>query len=212
MTSQIVFVVISTLLATVYGHGYLYNPPNRGSLWRFGYNTPVNYNDNQQFCGGRYVQWFQNDGKCGECGDNYSLPRPRSQENGGTYGKGIISGVYKEGEVMTATAQITAKHMGYFQFRLCPLNNSSQLETEECFSKYTLFLADGNGTKYKLPSNDTGKFSAKLKLPKGLTCKQCVLQWTWTTGNSWGTCDDGTGALGCGPQETFRTCSDITIQ
>lgn len=24
-------------------------------------------------------------------------------------------------------------------------------------------------------------------------------------------CPNGIGALGCGPQETFRTCSDITI-
>jgi len=36
------------------------------------------------------VQWFQNDGKCGECGDNYALKRPRPNENGGTFGTGII--------------------------------------------------------------------------------------------------------------------------
>lgn len=29
--------------------------------------------------------------------------------------------------------------------------------------------------------------------------------------NSWGFCGNGTGALGCGPQEHFRTCSDIRI-
>jgi hypothetical protein len=30
-------------------------------------------------------------------------------------------------------------------------------------------------------------------------------------GNNWGDCDDGTSAMGCGPQETFRSCSDIVI-
>jgi len=31
------------------------------------------------------------------------------------------------------------------------------------------------------------------------------------SGNNWGFCGDGTGALGCGPQETFRSCSDISL-
>ena len=37
------------------------------------------------------------------------------------------------------------------------------------------------------------------------------LQWTYDTANSWGTCRNGTDAMGCGPQETFRACSDIKI-
>jgi hypothetical protein len=31
------------------------------------------------------------------------------------------------------------------------------------------------------------------------------------TGNSWGECEDGTEAMGCGPQEIFRNCADISI-
>lgn len=31
------------------------------------------------------------------------------------------------------------------------------------------------------------------------------------SGNSWGECGNGTGANGCGNQEHFRTCSDISI-
>lgn len=30
-------------------------------------------------------------------------------------------------------------------------------------------------------------------------------------GNNWGICADGTGALGCGPQEEFRACADVTV-
>ena len=37
-----------------------------------------------------------------------------------------------------------------------------------------------------------------------LSCSQCILQWTYTAGNNWGVCANGTGELGCGPQETFR--------
>lgn len=28
------------------------DPPSRNSMWRFGYPNPVNYNDNELFCGG----------------------------------------------------------------------------------------------------------------------------------------------------------------
>lgn len=44
-----------------------------------------------------------------------------------------------------------------------------------------------------------------------LECEHCVLQWKYVTGNIHGICDDGTRALGCGPQEEFRACSDIAI-
>ena len=33
-----------------------------------------------------------------------------------------------------------------------------------------------------------------------LSCDQCILQWTYTAGNNWGNCPNGTGAVGCGPQ------------
>lgn len=31
------------------------------------------------------------------------------------------------------------------------------------------------------------------------------------TGNNWGICPDGKGKIGCGPQETFRNCADISV-
>lgn len=36
----------------VTGHGMLVDPPNRSSLWRFDPSFPVNWDDNQNFCGG----------------------------------------------------------------------------------------------------------------------------------------------------------------
>jgi hypothetical protein len=54
-------------------------------------------------------------------------------------------------------------------------------------------------------------FETRYLLPPGLTCTQCILQWRYIAGNNWGTCENGTGAVGCGPQEEFRACADVEI-
>ena len=54
-----------------------------------------------------------------------------------------------------------------------------------------------------------------------------MFQWTWIVANNWGSCHNGARGVGCGPQvksvalenwistflpqETFRSCSDISI-
>ena len=55
------------------------------SFCRFGYNTPPDYQDNEGFCGGQTVQWTQNGGKCGLCGDAYN--GVREHEYGGRLAK-----------------------------------------------------------------------------------------------------------------------------
>lgn len=49
------------------------------------------------------------------------------------------------------------------------------------------------------------------RLPEGVTCDVCSLQWRYTCGNNWGKCSNGTEGLGCGDQENFGACSDISI-
>lgn len=39
-------------VSQVLGHGRMLEPPARNTLWRFGFKAPVNYNDNELFCGG----------------------------------------------------------------------------------------------------------------------------------------------------------------
>ena len=34
------------------GHGRMMDPPARNAMWRLGYSNPINYNDNEVFCGG----------------------------------------------------------------------------------------------------------------------------------------------------------------
>lgn len=46
------------------------------------------------------VQWEQNEGRCGVCGDAHHLKAPRPHEAGGEYGKGIISRRYAAGQVI----------------------------------------------------------------------------------------------------------------
>lgn len=42
-----------------------------------------------------------NEGRCGECGDEWSLERPRPNEEGGPYSRGIIANKYTAGDVIS---------------------------------------------------------------------------------------------------------------
>ena len=66
----------------VNAHGRMIDPPQRGSMWRFGFDVPPNYNDMSNYCGGISRQWETNGGKCGVCGDPWDQ-NPREHEPGG---------------------------------------------------------------------------------------------------------------------------------
>ena len=51
------------LCSLVRGHGRLMDPPARNSMWRFGFPNPVNYNDNELFCGGYAGEYLNRDVK-----------------------------------------------------------------------------------------------------------------------------------------------------
>lgn len=74
--------------------------------------------------------------------------------------------------------------MGYFQFRLCVHNNASVPETQDCFNKHVLELADGSGTKLPIEKVRTfaRNYTTTVKLPDQVKCQQCVLQWHYRTG------------------------------
>jgi len=191
------------------GHGRLMNPPSRASQWRFGFDNPPDYDDNQGFCGGKTHQNEEMGGKCGVCGDPYDGPWPH-QAPGGVFANGNIVAEYSEGSKIEVAVQLTTNHRGFFTFRLCPNNNVNQDPTQECFDQYVLENGGGS-TRYPVVTWDLGYWNTTVHLPAGLVCEQCILQWTYTAGNDWGTCENGTQAVGCGPQETFRACADIAI-
>lgn len=155
------------------------------------------------------VQYGQNGGKCGFCGDNYNDSTPRAHELGGTYGQGDIVKSYKAGSLAPVNVRLTKNHKGYFFFKICKIGSAG--ETEECFDQNLVQFEDGS-LKHPVPE-DVNIFTPNIRLPAGLTCDHCVLQWTYKTANSWNFCDEANtyGELGCGNQELFMSCSDIAI-
>jgi len=202
----------------VSGHGYLMDPPGRNSMWRFGYNTPPDYDDDQVFCGGRST-FMANGYKCGVCGDAANAAVKDQEFPNGKYGKAPIQVVktYTAGSQIGIGMHITTSHKGSMIFKICPATSTTSEVTQECLDSHVLAVQGGTNNKYTLPAEAVegwrGNLTAKVTLPAGLKCDRCVIQWTWTAGNNYGKCDDGTSAVGCGPdQETFRNCADVKIQ
>ncbi|KAG6464063.1 uncharacterized protein LOC115452786 [Manduca sexta] len=201
------FAVLAISWGTANGHGRLIEPPSRASAWRFGFDTPHNYNDHELFCGGFTRQWNKNGGKCGVCGDAWDAPPPRAHEPGGRFYKGVIVRKYPPNSTITIKVELTASHAGFFEFRVC---NEPKSTTQDCLDKNVLKLDGRDATKY-YPKDGNKVYEMKYQLPEDLECPHCVMQWRYIAGNNWGTCDNGTGGVGCGPQEEFRACADIAI-
>lgn len=193
-------------------HGRLLVPPARTSAWREDpARFPSYFDDAQMFCGGFQNQWGANGGQCGICGEDFNADK--LWEKGGKNYRGYTVRTYAQGETIDVTVEITANHKGYFEFRLCDVDqaNNDGEATQACLNKNV--LKDKYG-RIKVPClNGTGKFPISLVLPKTLSCKHCVFQWKYNTGNSWNI-DPTTkiGCMGCGPQENFYGCSDIEIK
>lgn len=147
---------------------------------------------------------------CGLCGDPITSPTPRAHELGGIYGKGPIAKTYQPGSYIRAKVELTANHMGDFTFDICNLDSTGGQESEDCFKQTQLQFSDGSN-KYNIKQN-IREFYPDIWIPANLTCEHCVLRWTYRGANNFGVCDDNTEKLGCGPQETFKACSDISIK
>lgn len=105
---------------------------------------------------------------------------------------------------------------------------------------YPLYVSGTEDVRFEIP-RDTAKkgiIRYSVTLPPYVTCSHCVVQWSYytgttsrclltavlgflkflvfhlvllVTGNMWGTCENGTEAVGCGRPETFRNCADVRI-
>ena len=76
--------------------------------------------------------------------------QPRPNEAGGKFGMGVIVDKWRKGEVVTIGVDITANHMGYFEFRICPHNNKKRPVTNACLDQNVLKRADGEGHRYEI--------------------------------------------------------------
>ena len=80
------FILVFSLIEIISGHGRLMEPPARNSMWRFGYGTPINYSDNEVFCGGVGSKYFSKlDNKAGGLGFLFN-PVRRSTRVSGFFG------------------------------------------------------------------------------------------------------------------------------
>lgn len=194
----------------IFGHGKLWEPPGRSSMWRRGFHTPMNANDNELNCGGYENQWIHNRGRCGVCGDPVQdIPRPN--EAGGRYASGVITRNYKTGDVIDLTADLSANHLGYFEYRVCPVEDPNVPVTQDCLDKHPVYITETRDGRYHVKASENGVIFMKGRLPANMSCDHCVLQWRYNTGNRWN-CDinDNCGH-GMGPQEEFYGCADISI-
>jgi len=104
MQFNLILAVLAISLSLAAGHIRTREPPNRSSVWRDPRFTHLNPTENTKddgiYCSG-VLQLPQVD-NCGVCGDPLTESAPRSNEHGGTYGQGIITGNYTSGQVIVA--------------------------------------------------------------------------------------------------------------
>ncbi|EFN57128.1 hypothetical protein CHLNCDRAFT_51191 [Chlorella variabilis] len=147
---------------------------------------------------------------------------------------GPVMGSNAPGAVIKLTIFISAQHGGRHLFRLCPGPDA----TKPCFTQHTLQRVDGSGPYVWTPlqggpvpeaeysqgvrSGVSGElYTWRFRLPEGVACERCVLQWWWTTANSCrvpgapGYVGGDPGMSMCntpGPfPEEFYNCADIRI-
>jgi hypothetical protein len=87
--------------------------------------------------------------------------------------------------------RISSNHRGKFKFGICNIDEYGR-ESEECFQKNPLVLANGK-PEYEILDFSTGDFPVDLKLPSNLYCNHCVMRWTYVGGNRWDLCENGVG-------------------
>ncbi|CAH1788820.1 unnamed protein product [Owenia fusiformis] len=207
-------VFFATCLELVFGHGRLIEPPSRSSMWKYGFPNPENYDDNALYCGGKAHQWDVLGGLCGLCGDAFE--GPRENEAGGKYANGIITRTYQPGARINVTIDMSANHKGWMEFKICPNNNPYKPITQKCLNAHPLNVISGPdgrtrpGHRFEI-MQEWSNIQLLVQLPRNLRCSQCVLQWKYHSGNSWGQDADGTECIGCGGQEEFYGCSDVAI-
>lgn len=211
--------ILMSFLTITNAHGSVRDPPAR--------NVLANSDDCPDClnAGGVSVMYngVRSKARYGVCGDPWNAKK--DHEAGGRSAKGKITRTYKSGSTITLELSFSANHQGMMSFSICDLpdkrlspSEERSLTTQRCFNKNVLRRADNKGVYSFLKGNED-KLTVKYKLPKGLKCKHCVLQWHWVTGNS--CCPGNTQKKYCGPgvskcfqyavPEEWYNCADIRI-
>lgn len=112
---------------------------------------------------------------CGICGDSFSDPIPRPNEDGGEFSRGIIVRKYTPGQEIPVTVQLTYGQKGSFDFTLCARDGEKDHRDPACYGEHLLKIVpitEAAGKYYNLT----------VTLPSNVKCKNCVFRWRYRTG------------------------------
>ena len=109
---------------------------------------------------------------------------------------GDIVASYNPGQTIDTTIHVGALHKGgVHTFKICRAS-LGQDPTQECLDANALKFSTGNKVE-DLKDGTKNNYEYKIKLPEGLTCDHCVLQWQWITAGS--------------PGQIYHSCADVRI-
>eukprot|EP00929_Paragymnodinium_shiwhaense_P089439 TRINITY_DN49585_c0_g1_i1.p1 TRINITY_DN49585_c0_g1~~TRINITY_DN49585_c0_g1_i1.p1 ORF type:complete len:206 (-),score=25.43 TRINITY_DN49585_c0_g1_i1:995-1612(-) len=176
----------------VAGHGWLAMPPARNSQ----------KGDRNNYC----PQCGNGDGICGDGGQ-------WPDDSNYIDAQAAPAASWTEGSIVEVDVKLTAHHKGHFAFSICDKTITSSLEdAQSCLDDHVLERASSEEVgvsnckagdkravcqpvdprhkeRFYLPPpgfspDGTNFYKIYLKLPLGLTCRACTLQWRWWSANS----------------------------
>lgn len=89
---------------------------------------------------------------------------------------------YTEGSDVQVSALVSDVGKGSIQVSLCVRNDSSKNENEACVKDIQLYIPETNDIEVPVTPSREMSFSARL--PRGITCQNCILRWSVTEGKT----------------------------
>jgi hypothetical protein len=215
-------VVGAACAATAAAHGFLAEPKARNVIANSNYcpHCLAAGGPGMTYAGGRV--WPN--ALHGVCGDPHA--GPLDHEAGGKFATGAVAARYVRGQRITIRVRITAPHGGRFSFGLCPVPDGAgdaaerAAVTQRCLDANKLTNVEDGTPYWWFGKKPVGEYAMDFRLPPAVTCKRCVLQWHYETGNSCnipGTPAQHLMSPGMTPcnqspnMEEFWNCADVSI-
>lgn len=181
-----------SITPTAHAHGYLKTPRSRNfvahqdGIWSplLASNPEKEVEPQSANIGGTKVQ-------CGIIAGVRNYDFPKNALGGPAATK--IQSCYQPAQIIYVEVELTAHHMGHFEFKACPVS-PGQAPTQACFDANKLRFISGESANldpnfperaYIPPRNAKAwNYHYKFQLPAGLSGDLVLLQWKYITANS----------------------------